>query len=245
MNKTPEESAALAEAIKAEISGKNFPCEVVLCPTFLALDRVAKILVGTGIGLGAQDMHWEDDGAYTGKVSASQLKSLGVTHVILGHSEQRSYFHETDETVAKKTLKALAAGLTPIVCVGESLQEREAGQTTTVVNRQIEGAYGALTAEQASQTVVAYEPVWAIGTGKVATPAQAQETHAAIRAWFRKKFGDSLADGLRIQYGGSMKAENAEELLRQTDIDGGLIGGAALKADSFLGIISASLQTAA
>lgn len=244
MNKTVEESAALAQSIVAALSGKTIHCEVVVCPTYVALDRVAQILKGSGIGLGAQDMHWDSDGAFTGKISASQLLAVGATHVILGHSEQRTLFQETDETVAKKTRQALDAGLIPIVCVGETLEERESGKTVEVVHTQIEGAYGSLTGEQASKTVVAYEPVWAIGTGKVATPEQAQETHAAIRAWFRNKFGSAVADGLRIQYGGSMKPDNADELLRQPDIDGGLIGGAALKADTFLGIISASPQPA-
>jgi triosephosphate isomerase (TIM) len=240
MNKSVEESAKLAADLVQAVAGKSLKAEIVICPTFLALDRVASITKGTQVQLGAQDVHWENQGAFTGKVSTDMLKALGVTYVILGHSEQRTYFGETDLTVRKKVGKVLAEGLKPIICVGETLQEREANQTEKVVKTQVEAAYDGLTSSQALETVIAYEPVWAIGTGRTASDAQAQEVHAFIRGLLTAKFGSEVAQALRIQYGGSMKAENAQGLLAQTDVDGGLIGGAALKVDSFMGIITAA-----
>jgi triosephosphate isomerase len=240
MHKTVEESVALAVEIAAGLQatgGAPTAHEVVVCPTYLALDRVANALKGTGIAVGAQDMHWESQGAFTGKISGDMLKALGVTYVILGHSEQRAYFGETDETVNKKTRKALAEGLKPIVCVGETLEEREAGVTEKVVETQLRGAYAGVSAAEALNTVIAYEPVWAIGTGRTASSQQAQDVHAFIRGLLVALYGAETAAGVRIQYGGSMKPENAAELLAQPDVDGGLIGGAALKADGFLGII--------
>jgi triosephosphate isomerase (TIM) len=239
MHKTVEESEALAREIAAALKDKPSAHEVVVCPTYVALDRVAAALAGTSVAIGAQDMHWEAQGAFTGKISGDMLKALGVTYVILGHSEQRAYFHETDETVNKKVRKALADGLRPIVCVGETLEEREGSITENVVETQMRGAYAGLTAADALNTVVAYEPVWAIGTGRTATSRQAQDVHKFIRGLLASLFDAATADAVRIQYGGSMKPENAAELLSQPDVDGGLIGGAALKADAFLGIIHA------
>ena len=239
MHKTAAESAALAAEIAAALKAKPTAHEVVVCPTYVALDRVAQALSGTDIKLGAQDMHWENQGAFTGKISGDLLKAVGVSHVVLGHSEQRAYFGETDATVNKKTVKALADGLTPIVCVGETLEEREGDITEKVVETQVRGAYAGISAEDAARTVIAYEPVWAIGTGKTATSQQAQDVHKFIRGLLATLYGAAVADVVRIQYGGSMKPENAAELLSQPDVDGGLIGGAALKADSFLGIIHA------
>lgn len=240
MHKTAAESAALAQAIVDALKAKPTAHEVVVCPTYLALDRVASVLKGSPVALGAQDMHWEAQGAFTGKVSGDMLKALGVEYVILGHSEQRAYFGETDASVNKKTVKALADGLTPIVCVGETLEEREGNVTEKVVETQVRGAYAGISAADAAKTVIAYEPVWAIGTGRTATSAQAQEVHAYIRGLLKSLFGTEVAEAVRIQYGGSMKPENAAELLAQPDVDGGLIGGAALKVESFLGIILAS-----
>jgi triosephosphate isomerase (TIM) len=240
MHKTAAESAALAAEIAAALKARPTTHEVVVCPTYVALDRVTTALQGSSVAVGAQDMHWEPQGAFTGKVSGDMLKALGVSYVILGHSEQRAYFHETDETVNRKARKALADGLKPIICVGETLEERESGVTERIVETQLRGAYAGLSTAEALMTVVAYEPVWAIGTGRTATSAQAQEVHKFIRGLLSSLYGAGAAEAVRIQYGGSMKPENAAELLSQTDVDGGLIGGAALKADSFLGIIHAS-----
>jgi triosephosphate isomerase len=240
MHKTVDESAALAKEIAAALKAKPSAHEVVVCPTYVALDRVLQAVAGSSVLVGAQDMHWENQGAFTGKISGDMLKAMGVTYVILGHSEQRAYFHETDETVNKKVKKALADGLKPIVCVGETLEEREGNVTEKVVETQLRGAYAGVSAQDALNTVVAYEPVWAIGTGRTASSQQAQDVHKFIRGLLTALYGSETAEALRIQYGGSMKAENAGELLNQPDVDGGLIGGAALKADTFLGIITAS-----
>jgi triosephosphate isomerase len=239
MHKTAEESAALARELAAALKDKPSAHEVVVCPTYVALDRVASVLPGSAVQLGAQDLHWEAQGAFTGKISGDMLKAVGVTYVIIGHSEQRAFFHETDETVNKKVRKALADGLKPIVCVGETLEEREAGITEKVVETQMRGAYAGLSPAEALSTVVAYEPVWAIGTGRTATSRQAQDVHKFIRGLLASLFDAPTAEAVRIQYGGSMKPENAAELLSQPDVDGGLIGGAALKAEAFLGIIHA------
>jgi triosephosphate isomerase (TIM) len=244
MNKNVEESAKLASdivaAARAAGSGGAGKADIVICPTFLALDRVAGIVKGSPVKLGAQDVHFENQGAFTGKVSTDMLKALGVEYVILGHSEQRTLFGETDEGVRRKAAKVLAEGLTPIICVGETLAEREGNKTEAVVGQQVKAAYQGLSATDAAKTVIAYEPVWAIGTGRNATDDQAQAVHKFIRGLLASQFGDSVAQGIRIQYGGSMKPENAGGLLTQPDIDGGLIGGASLKADSFFGIIRAA-----
>lgn len=236
MNKTVPEAVELAKAVVAKAGEVPVSVDLVVCPNYVALSEVAKVLAGTRVALGAQDLHWEESGAYTGKVSAAMLTSAGVKYVIIGHSEQRQYFGETDETVNKKTKQALKHGLIPIVCVGELLAEREAGQTDAVNERQVKGAYAGISAEDAAKTVIAYEPVWAIGTGKVATVEQAQEAQAYIRKVLTGLYGSTVAEQIPIQYGGSMKPDNAPGLLSQKDIDGGLIGGASLVADDFIGI---------
>jgi len=240
MNKTVAESVQLATDIVHALQGKKANCDIVICPNYLALDRVHSVLAGSPIKLGAQDVHWEKQGAFTGKVSTDMLKAVGVDYVILGHSEQRTYFGETDATVRLKIDKVLAEGLKPIICVGETLEEREAERTSSVVTTQIKAAYAGLTPAQVLETVIAYEPVWAIGTGRTATDEQAQEVHALIRGLLGEFFGQEVAESVRIQYGGSMKAENAKGLMTQKDVDGGLIGGASLKADAFMGIITAA-----
>lgn len=236
MNKTVPEAVELAKAVVEKSKGTE--TEVVVCPTFVCLTAVAEVLKGTNVALGAQDVHWEPKGAFTGKVSAEMLVSAGVKYVIIGHSEQRTYFGETNETVNKKVKAALGAGLLPIICVGETLAERESNQTEAVVKSHVEGAYAGLSKDEALKTVIAYEPVWAIGTGKVATPQQAKDVHAFIRKLLVTLYDQTVADAVRIQYGGSMKADNAKDLLGG-DIDGGLIGGAALKAEDFDGIVRA------
>jgi triosephosphate isomerase len=236
MNKTAAEAKALVEGLKAAL-GEVDQVDVVLCPPFTALHAVAQAIAGTRMDLGAQNMHQEKSGAFTGEVAADMLREAGCHYVILGHSERRQYFHETDELVNRKAKAALAAGLHPIVCVGERLEEREAGQTEDVVSRQVKGSLAGLGANDLLRTVIAYEPVWAIGTGKTATPAQAQEVHALIRRRLKEMAGDAVAQSVRIQYGGSVKASNARELFHQPDIDGGLIGGASLEAGSFAEIV--------
>jgi triosephosphate isomerase len=214
--------------------------DIVLCPPFTALESVGKALEGLSLKLGAQNMSPEKSGAFTGEVSAEMLRSLFVTHVILGHSERRTLFGETDAFINKKVVTALANQLRPILCVGETLAEREAGSTLAVVQRHVEGGLQGVTKEQITNVVIAYEPVWAIGTGKVATTAQAQEVHAFIRDLLTKLYGAPLAQKIRILYGGSMKPANAAELLAEKDIDGGLIGGASLEARSFIDLVKAA-----
>lgn len=237
MNKTAHEAKALVAEIKAALGGFD-AVECVLCPPFTDLWVAKDGIEGSPIALGAQNVHWEKSGAFTGEISADMLKEKGVTYVILGHSERRQYFGETDETVNRRARAALAAGLKPIVCVGELLAEREAGSTFTVIERQVRAGLNGLTGADWAKLVIAYEPVWAIGTGKTATSAQAQEVHAFIRKLLRELAG-AAGDGIRIQYGGSMKPDNARELMGQPDIDGGLIGGAALQAASFVAIVKA------
>lgn len=243
MYKTPTEAAALIgslkEALESGGSQSTSQVDVVVCPTYTALDRVNQALQGSQINLGAQDFYWEDQGAFTGKISHDMLKDVGVEYVIIGHSERRSYFQETNETVNKKTAKALATGLLPIVCVGETLEERESGKLKDVVRAQVTGAFAGISASDAAKCVVAYEPVWAIGTGKTASPAQAQEMHAFIRELIKELYGENVSGGMRILYGGSVKPDNAAELFSQGDIDGGLIGGASLKAADFAAIVNA------
>lgn len=214
--------------------------DVAVCPPAVYLHDVAATLAGSNIGLGAQNMSDQAEGAFTGEVSGAMLKDLGCKYVILGHSERRQLFGETDASVNAKLKKSLADGLIPIVCVGETLDEREAGTTAQVVAEQVRGSLADLTAQQASQIVIAYEPVWAIGTGKTATPEQAEEVHAQIRGLLTELFGD-VADTIRIQYGGSVKPDNAAELLGKPNIDGALVGGASLKADSFAAIVKAAV----
>ncbi|MDR2593744.1 MAG: triose-phosphate isomerase [Fibromonadaceae bacterium] len=239
MNKTVAESIALAQEIVAKAKGIS-KTEVVIAPTYLAAAKVADVIKGSNVKLAVQDIHWENQGAYTGKVSIDMVKEIGAEYVIIGHSEQRQYFHETDETVNKKAKKVLSAGLKPIICIGETLEQRNGGKLESVLTTQVDGAYKDISKEDALKTVIAYEPVWAIGTGVVATDEQAQEAQKYVRSLVAKLYGESVTEDIRIQYGGSMKPDNADGLLAQKDIDGGLIGGAALKADSFFSIISAA-----
>jgi triosephosphate isomerase len=239
MNKTSSDAVSLIADIVAA-AGRQNDVEVVVCPPFTSLETVAKAIDGSSIKLGAQNMHHEASGAFTGEISAPMLRGLFATHVILGHSERRQFFGETDAGVNKKTLAALKNQLRPIVCVGETLAEREAGSTLKVVQTQTEAALEGVSKELAPSVVIAYEPVWAIGTGKVATTEQAQEVHAFIRGLLTKLFTEPVAQKVRILYGGSMKPANAPELLAQKDIDGGLIGGASLEARSFVELVNAA-----
>ncbi len=239
MNKSVNDATDLASSVKIDLAD-CIEVDVVLCPTFTSLKAVSDVISGTHIKLGAQNMHWENDGAFTGEISAAMLRDVYCHYVILGHSERRAYFNETDATVNKRLHAALAATLKPIVCVGETLEQRESGQMKDVVKTQLNGGL-ADAADGMADVIVAYEPVWAIGTGKTATPAQAQEMHAFIREVLAEMFGDSTANATRIQYGGSAKPGNAKELFSQKDIDGGLIGGAALDALSFVEIVRAAM----
>ena len=237
MNKTVAESVKLAaDVVAAAKDIKNVV--VAIAPTYLALAKVAEVVKGSNVKLAAQDVHWENQGAFTGKVSADMLKEIGVDFVIIGHSEQRSYFGETDETVNKKVKKVQSLDMTPIICIGETLAERQGGQLESVLTTQVNGAYAGLSADDALRTVIAYEPVWAIGTGRTATPQQAQDVHAFIRAQLAA-LDPALASQVRILYGGSVKGSNAGELLAMADIDGGLVGGASLDAKEFLAIAKA------
>ncbi|MBR7103807.1 MAG: triose-phosphate isomerase [Lentisphaeria bacterium] len=239
MNKTAAEGRELVEALKKSVAGLE-AAEIVVCPPFTTIGAVAEAAAGSVIGVGAQNIHWAANGAFTGEISADMLKTSGVKYVIIGHSERRQYFGETNATVNSRLKAALAAGLIPIVCVGELLEERESGKTEAVLAGQIREGFAGIDAKDAEKIVVAYEPVWAIGTGKTATPDIAQAAHAFIRQELRALFG-AAADAMRIQYGGSMKASNARELVAQPDIDGGLIGGAALKAEDFIALIREAL----
>lgn len=236
MNTTIDEARTLAKGL-VDIAGKVNDVDIAVCPPYTNLAAVGEIVKDSTIKLGAQDVHWEAKGAFTGKVSCSMLKAVGVTYVIVGHSEQRTYFNETDETVNKKTKAVLAAGMLPIVCVGETLAERKGGKLTEVVGRQVKGAFAGISAADALKCTIAYEPVWAIGTDEVATPQQANEAHQFIRSVLVSVYDKTTAESIRIQYGGSMKPDNAKDLLALSDVDGGLIGGAALKAADFFGII--------
>lgn len=240
MNKTIPEGVELAKAIASGLGDTAGVVEVVVCPTATALSSVSNA-VSELIGVGAQNVYDEPSGAYTGEISAGMILDAGATYVILGHSERRQYFHETDEGVNSKVKFALESGLRPIICVGERLEQREAGETQAVVETQVRGCLAGIDAVGVSNCVIAYEPVWAIGTGLTATPEQAQEVHAHIRGIVSDMAGEDVSSGLRIQYGGSMKPANAAELLAQPDIDGGLVGGASLDAESFLAIIHAAL----
>lgn len=239
MNRTSSDAADLVKDIVTEV-GRSNGVDVVVCPPFTSLETVGKAIEGSSIRLGAQNMHPERSGAYTGEVSAEMLRSLFASYVILGHSERRTYFGDTDAFVNQKVIAALKAELKPILCVGETLAERESGSTLKVVQTQLEAGLEGVNKDQATSIVIAYEPVWAIGTGKVATSEQAQEVHAFIRDLLGKLFGANLAGKVRILYGGSMKPSNAAELLAQPDIDGGLIGGASLEARSFVDLIKAA-----
>lgn len=242
MNNTPSQAVELIEAIKPLV--KDAKCDVVVCPTFVCLDAASKALAGSNIGLGAQNVHFEEKGAFTGEISTGMLKELQVGYVVIGHSERRQYFGETDEVVAKRSLAAITAGITPIICVGETLEQRQNGTTFEIVKKQTEAALDLMSAAQVSASVIAYEPVWAIGTGLTATKEQAEEVIAFIRSVVAKKFDSAAAEALRIQYGGSMNAKNAAELMAMPNIDGGLIGGASLKAPDFAAIVEAASKEA-
>jgi triosephosphate isomerase len=240
MNKTIDETVELINGIKAELPGSG-DVEVLVCPPFVCLESAKKAIEGSSIKLGAQNLHWKDSGAFTGEVSADMLLSVGIEYVIIGHSERRQYFGETDETVNLRLKQALAKGLKPIFCIGETLEEREAGKTFDVLKGQVLGGLSGISAQQIKAVALAYEPVWAIGTGKVATKEQAQEAHAYIRAQLAEIFDEDTAESAIIQYGGSVKPDNAEELLSQLDVDGALVGGASLNVKDFVGIIEAAL----
>ena len=240
MNKTVDEALALVRGLKIELATCK-EVDIVICPPFTALDGVSKAVIDTVIRVGAQNMSENNTGAYTGEIAAVMLKEFSVRYVILGHSERRQYQKESDALISKKALAAHAASLKPIVCVGETLTEREGGQMEKVLQTQVHGSLAGLTAEQMEETVIAYEPVWAIGTGKTATTEQAQEAHAYIRKLLVGLFNEKVAKYVRIQYGGSVKASNARELMSQPDVDGALVGGASLDARSFSDIIKNSI----
>ena len=236
MNKTPEEALALVAALRPLV--EDAACDVVVCPPFVCLPLVAEALRGSRIGLGAQNMHFEEKGAFTGEIAPDMLTALGVAYVIIGHSERREYFAETDETVNRKVKAALAHGLTPILCVGETLAQREAGITNEFVSGQTAAALSGIPAKEVEKIVVAYEPIWAIGTGKTATSGDANAVIGVIRAKIAGLYGASVAAEVRIQYGGSMNPKNAAELMAMEEIDGGLIGGASLKAEDFSAVVN-------
>jgi triosephosphate isomerase (TIM) len=240
MNKTVAEALALVGDLKIELV-KVTEVDIVVCPPFTALSEVSKAIRDTNIELGAQNMSEHKSGAYTGEMAAEMLKELSVRYVILGHSERRQYQKESDELISKKVQAARAASLKPIVCVGETLAEREAGRTEKVLETQVRGSLAGLSKEQIVETIIAYEPVWAIGTGKTATSGQAQEAHAFIRGLLAKLFDETVARRLRIQYGGSVNPSNARELMSQPDVDGALVGGASLQFRSFADIIKNSI----
>ncbi len=240
LHKTVGESVELARAVLHRLDRRS-PTEVVVAPVYTALYAVHQALgEASRVGLAAQDVYWEDQGAFTGEVSAPLLKDVGCTYVIVGHSERRQLFGEQDDTVRRKVGAVLSHGLSAIVCIGETLEQREAGQTEPVVLGQLDAALSGLGASGLGPVVIAYEPVWAIGTGRTAKPADAQAVHAAIRARVRERFDARAADTLRILYGGSVKPDNARELLAQPDVDGALVGGASLTADGFLAIVEAA-----
>jgi len=239
MNMNLYESQKLVSEILNGL-GKDSKAEVIVCPPFTSLSDVNSLLKSTQIKLGAQNMYYEESGAYTAEISADMLKSVGCEYVILGHSERRLIFNESDDLINKKIKVALAKELKPIFCIGELLEQRESDETMMVITGQIEKGLEGITSDQMKNIIVAYEPVWAIGTGKTATPQQANEVHLFIRELVAKKFSPAVAENLIIQYGGSVKPENSGELLSQKDIDGALVGGACLKADSFLSIIASA-----
>ncbi|MDL2235054.1 triose-phosphate isomerase [Christensenellaceae bacterium OttesenSCG-928-L17] len=236
MNMTPDEAKALvSELIPLVVNAK---CEVVVCPPYVDLCTVRALVENTNIRLGAQNIHWAEKGAFTGEISAAMLASRGVEFAIVGHSERRQYFGETDETVNARAKAAIAAGITPIICVGESLAQREAGETNAFVSGQTVNALSDISAADVEKLVIAYEPIWAIGTGKTATSEQANETVGVVRQAVAGVYGQAVADKVRIQYGGSMNAKNAAELMAMPEIDGGLIGGASLKAEDFSKVVN-------
>ena len=240
MNKTVNEAIELVNNLKRELIDLE-EVDVVVCPVYTALTEISDILIGSNIKLGAQNVYWEEKGAFTGEVSPSMLKDVGCYYVIIGHSERRKYFFETDETVNKKIKAAQSAGLMPIFCIGETLEEREETKTIDIVQKQLSGGLKDLKGQDILKLVIAYEPVWAIGTGKTATPEQAQEVHGFIRNWLSDKYSSEVSSNVRILYGGSVKPSNTKELMQQADIDGALVGGASLESASFVDIVKNSL----
>lgn len=236
MNKTPEEAKELVTALVPLV--KDAKCDVVICPPFVDLCAVKPIIAGTNIHLGVQNIHWAGKGAFTGEISADMLKAHGVEYAIVGHSERRQYFGETDATVNQRAKAAIAAGITPIICVGESLEQRESGVTNAVVSGQTKAALDGIESKDVETLVIAYEPIWAIGTGKTATKEDANATIAVIRGAIAEVYGKDVAEKVRIQYGGSMNPKNASELMSMPEIDGGLIGGASLKAEDFSKVVN-------
>ncbi len=241
MYKDVNEAATLVNDIKRVVFDIN-NVDIVVIPPFVDLSDVGEMLIESNILLGAQNCFWEDEGAFTGEVSAKMLKSVRCVYVTIGHSERRKYFGETDKTVNRRIKSVLDNGLIPIVCVGETLEEREGAKTMEVVRTQVSGALKDLSEEYIDSAIIAYEPVWAIGTGRTATPGQAQEVHAMIRELLKEMYSSSLSEGKRILYGGSVKPENVEDLMKEKDIDGGLIGGASLKADSFATLVQTTSE---
>ncbi len=237
MYKTPAETTAFFQKFNPLVA-KSDHCDIAICPPFVDLPSAVEATKGTGIGIGGQNLYWVKEGAFTGEISGPMLKAVGCQYVIIGHSERRQFFGETDETVLKKTVAALEAGLNPIVCVGEKLEERESGRTAAVLTAQFQGGIAGLTPEQFAKIVIAYEPVWAIGTGKTATPQIAADAHKVIRNQVRAKFGADAAGKVRILYGGSVKPDNIKSLMQQEELDGALVGGASLDPDSFASIVN-------
>lgn len=240
MNKTNKEAVEILKELKGNVEGIE-KVGIILGVPFTALTDALEATKGSNVKIAAQNMHWEEKGAFTGEISPVMLKDMGVEYVIIGHSERREYFAETDETVNKKVKSALANGLTPIVCVGEKLEDREAGNTEKVVETNVRGAFDGLTKDEMLKVIIAYEPIWAIGTGKTASPEQAEEVHKFIRGLITNMYDADTAEEITIQYGGSMKPANAKDLLAQKDIDGGLVGGASLKPADFTEIIKSAL----
>jgi len=237
MFKTTGETRAFFDKFKPQVASASH-CDIVIAPPFTALATAVECARNSNIAVAAQDVHWEKQGAYTGEVAAGMLAEVGCRYVIIGHSERRQYFHESDESVSRKIGAALAAGLIPIVCVGERLEEREAGATEGVLSTQFAGGFGTLTAAQFSPIIIAYEPVWAIGTGRTATPEMAAEAHCFLRKLAEERFGTEAGQNLRILYGGSVKPDNIKGLMAQSEIDGALVGGASLDSDSFTAIVN-------
>ena len=240
MHNKIKEAVELVNGLKRELNSID-TVDIVVCPVFTTLSDVRELLIDSNIALGAQDLYWEQKGAFTGEVSADMLKDAGCGYVIIGHSERRQFFHETNETVNKRIKAALSSGLKSIVCVGEVLEEREKGVTFDVVKNHVNGSLAELSKADMNDIVLAYEPVWAIGTGRTATPDQAQEVHHYIRGLLKEMFGDEVAFSTRIQYGGSVKPDNIKELMGKEDLDGALVGGASLKVDSFSAIVKGAV----
>jgi len=237
MYKNPAETTAFFEKFRPLVANAEH-CEILICPPYLDIAAAVAAAQGTRISIGAQDLYWAKEGAFTGEVSGPMIKSAGCSHVLIGHSERRQYFEETNETVLRRTVAALEVGLTPVVCVGERLQDREAGETEAVLSLQFRAGIALLSPEQFARIVIAYEPVWAIGTGKTATPEIAADAHRVLRSQVRGRYGEAAADAVRILYGGSVKPDNVRSLMAQPEIDGALVGGASLEPNSFASIVN-------